>query len=85
LDEATSSLDSQSEMMVQQALDELMEGRTTLLVAHRFSAVRRAKLIYVMDNGVVREVGTHEELVGQRGIYNGLFERQTTGLRGNVV
>lgn len=76
LDEATSSLDSHSERMVQSALDELMMGRTTFLVAHRFSTVRRATRIYVLESGVVREVGSHEELLGRRGIYSGLFESQ---------
>lgn len=78
LDEATSSLDSHSEQVVQEAIDTLMAGRTTLLVAHRFSTVRRASRIYVMERGRIRETGTHDELVGMRGIYSGLFERQVS-------
>jgi len=76
LDEATSSLDSESERVVQDALDELMEGKTSLLVAHRFSSLRRADRIVVLDNGKVREAGTHEELMARRGLFTALFESQ---------
>lgn len=78
LDEATSSLDSHSEKMVQRALDELMAGKTTFLVAHRFSTVRRANKIYVLEGGRIQEAGTHEHLLGKRGIYSGLFETQAS-------
>src|SRR5262249_11869268 len=63
LDEATSSLDSESESLVQQALDTLMEGRTSVIIAHRLSTVRRADRIYVVKEGEVVESGTHAELV----------------------
>jgi len=76
LDEATSSLDSHSEKMVQSALDELMAGKTTFLVAHRFSTIRRADRIFVLENGRVHESGTHQELSTLRGIYSGLLETQ---------
>ena len=78
LDEATSSLDSHSEQMVQSALDELMHDKTTFLVAHRFSTVRRADKIFVLEDGRVKENGTHENLLGQGGIYTGLFEIQAS-------
>ena len=69
LDEATSALDNRTERALQDALDELMVGRTTLVVAHRLSTVRDADLIAVLDRGVVVEKGTHDELVQQGGRY----------------
>ncbi len=65
LDEATSALDSGSEQIVQEALDQSMVGRTTILVAHRLSTIRNVHKIYVMQNGQVAESGTHDELLGQ--------------------
>jgi ATP-binding cassette, subfamily B, bacterial MsbA len=76
LDEATSALDSESERLVQQALANLMEGRTTLVIAHRLSTIRRANKILVLDAGRVAEVGTHEELLKKRGLYSRLYEMQ---------
>lgn len=73
LDEATSSLDTQSEAMVQDALEELMEGRTTLLVAHRFSTVIGSDRILVFDQGRVLESGSHSELLQNQGLYSGLY------------
>jgi ABC-type multidrug transport system fused ATPase/permease subunit len=63
LDEATSSLDSQSEYYIQQALEHLMKGRTTIVIAHRLSTIRRCDRIFVFHNGGVAEQGTHEELI----------------------
>lgn len=80
LDEATSSLDSQSEAVVQSALEELMAGRTTFIVAHRLSTVRRANQIFVVDQGRVHEVGTHEELLGRKGIYSQLYSTQNSAV-----
>jgi subfamily B ATP-binding cassette protein MsbA len=77
LDEATSALDAESERLVQEALANLMEGRTTLVIAHRLATVRRADRILVLDGGEVREVGRHEELLKRPGgIYSRLHELQ---------
>lgn len=76
LDEATASLDSQTEQIVQDALDILMNGRTVLVIAHRLSTVQHADIIYVLHNGKVVEKGRHEELLNIQGIYKDLFELQ---------
>ncbi|WP_341838694.1 hypothetical protein WJU16_25035 [Chitinophaga pollutisoli] len=77
LDEATSALDSESEKLVQEALEKLMEGRTSIVIAHRLSTVRRADMILVLDKGQVAEAGTHEELMRRsEGLYRGLSELQ---------
>lgn len=76
LDEATSSLDAESETLVQQALQNLMEGRTTIVIAHRLSTVRRADRIIVLADGRIKESGTHEELVVRRGLYWKLYNLQ---------
>jgi subfamily B ATP-binding cassette protein MsbA len=76
LDEATSELDSESEMLVQRALANLMAGRTVVVIAHRLSTVRRADRIVVIDRGAICEVGSHEDLVNHGGIYQRLHELQ---------
>ena len=76
LDEATSALDTQSEKRIQSALDELMKGRTTLVIAHRLSTVENVDRIVVLDEGVIAEEGTHTELMARQGIYSGLHRVQ---------
>lgn len=76
LDEATSALDTESEFLVQQALETLMAGRTTLVVAHRLSTIRNVDQILVLDQGKIAEQGTHQELLDQNGVYRRLFEIQ---------
>jgi subfamily B ATP-binding cassette protein MsbA len=73
LDEATSSLDSESEVEVQKALEFLMQGRTTLIIAHRLSTIRRADRIVAISNGVIVEEGTHEHLLERDGEYRRLY------------
>ncbi|HYW68144.1 MAG TPA: ABC transporter ATP-binding protein [bacterium] len=76
LDEATSSLDTESERLVQEAIERLLEGRTVLVIAHRLSTVRNADRIVVLDDGAVKESGTHEELMSLGGLYRYLYDMQ---------
>jgi ABC-type multidrug transport system fused ATPase/permease subunit len=76
LDEPTSSIDSRTESVILDALDRLMEGRTTFMIAHRLSTIRRADLILVLDHGCMLERGTHHELLAQKGLYRQLYEMQ---------
>jgi ATP-binding cassette, subfamily B, bacterial MsbA len=76
LDEATSALDSESESLVQSALQNLMAGRTVVVIAHRLSTVRRADRIVVLENGTIADIGTHEELMQKLGTYRRLYELQ---------
>ncbi len=76
LDEATSSLDSESEALIQQGLGELMKGRTTFVIAHRLSTVRRADTILVLEGGQIIERGKHQELLALGGRYHALYTRQ---------
>jgi ATP-binding cassette subfamily B protein len=76
-DEATSSLDNETEASVQRSLRQVTEGRTTVIVAHRLSTIRHADVIYVLDDGQVREQGTHDELVAADGIYASMWRVQT--------
>lgn len=76
LDEATSALDTESEYLVQDALNKLMENRTTLVIAHRLSTIQKADLILVLDKGKIIEQGTHHELLFQEGLYSKLIDKQ---------
>ena len=76
LDEATSALDSESEALVQSALQNLMSGRTVVVIAHRLSTVRRADRIVVLENGAIADIGSHEELMQKLGTYRRLHDLQ---------
>ena len=79
LDEATSSVDTRTEIQIQRAMTELMKGRTSFVIAHRLSTIRDADLILVMNHGTIVEKGTHEELLAQNGFYADLYNSQFTG------
>ena len=76
LDEATSSVDTRTELLIQRAMDRLTEGRTSFVIAHRLSTIKNADLILVMRDGDVIESGTHDELMAKGGFYSGLYNSQ---------
>ena len=79
LDEATSSIDTMTEIRIQKAFETMMKGRTSFIVAHRLSTIQNADVILVMENGHILEQGTHEELLAKNEIYREVYESQTGG------
>jgi len=77
LDEATSALDTESEKLVQDALEKMMKNRTSIVIAHRLSTIKNADYIIVLDKGSIMEKGNHNDLMKQRGLYHNLVEMQT--------
>ena len=76
MDEATSSIDTESEILIQKAIDTLIKGRTSIVIAHRLSTIRKANKIIVLDKGEIKEIGSHEELLASGGFYSKLYEMQ---------
>jgi len=76
LDEATSSVDTRTETLIQAAMDKMMEGRTSFIIAHRLSTIRNADLILVMRDGRIVEQGTHKQLLAQNGFYASIYNSQ---------
>jgi ABC-type multidrug transport system fused ATPase/permease subunit len=79
LDEATSSVDTETELLIQQALEKLMVGKTVIIIAHRLSTIRNADLIVVLEGNHIVEQGTHQELMKENGLYKRLIEVQMSG------
>ena len=80
LDEATSAVDTETEQAIQESLDKLVKGRTTLSIAHRLSTLKNADKLIVIDDGKITESGTHKELIEQKGTYYKLMQLQTKAL-----
>jgi ATP-binding cassette subfamily B protein len=76
LDEATSSIDTESEALIQHAIDKLITDRTSIVIAHRLSTIRKASKIIVMNKGEIKEIGTHDDLLKKRGFYANLYNIQ---------
>ena len=76
LDEATSSVDTRTEVLIQKAMDALMQNRTSFIIAHRLSTIRNADLILVMNDGDIVEQGTHDELLAKNGFYSSMYNSQ---------
>ena len=76
MDEATASIDTETEALITEALEKLMEGRTTIMVAHRLSTIQHADKIIVMHHGRIHESGTHQELLQRNGLYKKLYDLQ---------
>lgn len=76
LDEATSSIDTHTEILVQQGIESLLQGRTSFIIAHRLSTIKNADRIFVIDEGGILEQGSHEELINKKGAYYQLYQAQ---------
>jgi ATP-binding cassette subfamily B protein len=85
LDDSTSSVDTQTEYEIQQALDELLENRTTFIITQRLSSIKKADYIIVLDDGEIKEEGKHEELMELKGIYGKLYDTQISGVVGGLL
>jgi ABC-type multidrug transport system fused ATPase/permease subunit len=85
LDEATSNLDAESERLIEDALEKLLVGRTTLIIAHRLATVQRADRLVVVDRGRIVEEGTHTELLGRVGLYARLYQQQFRSASGDLL
>ena len=85
MDDSTSSVDTNTEYEIQQALDELLEDRTTFIITQRLSSIKKADYIIVLEEGEIAEEGTHDELYEKNGIYRKLYETQVSGANGRVV
>ncbi|MBQ5376618.1 MAG: ABC transporter ATP-binding protein, partial [Lachnospiraceae bacterium] len=79
--EATSSIDTQTEILVQKGIEALLKGRTSFVVAHRLSTIRKADRIFVIDDGHIKEAGNHEELMAKKGAYYNLYQAQFAEMR----
>jgi ATP-binding cassette subfamily B protein len=79
LDEATSSVDTRTEVLIQESMEKLMKGRTSFIIAHRLSTIRNADMILVMNEGDIVETGTHDELINKKGFYEKLYNSQFEG------
>jgi ATP-binding cassette subfamily B protein len=75
LDEATASVDTETEQLIQQAIDKIIAGRTSIIIAHRLSTIRKADYIMVLDKGEIKEMGNHQELMDKKGAYYELYEK----------
>ena len=76
LDEATASVDTNTEVLLQKAIDRILQNRTSFVIAHRLSTIRNADRIMVIDNGEIVEIGTHEQLIAKKGLYHDLYNVQ---------